>query len=94
MQEREKAILEMEAKLKQCEADLESLIEINHKMERINENIKILSEYYTTKYRDDYENIDKFEKHYDILNQDSIWNVISDQYNQKIALIKKIAASL
>lgn len=94
MQEREKIVLEMEAKLRECEADLNTLINFNDAMERINENIKTLSDYYSNEYRSDYEDIDKFDKHYDVLNQDSIWNVMSDQYNQKISLLKKIAASL
>lgn len=94
MQEREKIVLEMEAKLRECEADLNTLINFNDAMERINENIKTLSDYYSNEYRSDYEDIDKFDKYYDVLNQDSIWNVMSDQYNQKISLLKKIAASL
>ena len=42
----------------------------------------------------DYNNADSFENHYDALNLDSVWNVLSGQHVEKIRLLKKIINSI
>ena len=91
---REERLNYIENKLHQCEADLQRLEQMSSDFENIIGNAQELSEYYANEYMDDYDNADTFENHYEALNQDSIWNVLSGQHVEKIRLLKKIINSI
>ena len=91
---REERLDFIENKLHQCESDLQRLEQMNSDLTNIINNSKELSEYYAKEYMDDYVNSDKFKNPYDALNQDSIWNVLSEQHAEKIRLIKTIINSI
>lgn len=80
--------------LLQCEQDLLELKAIKKKISAIEERRASLASYYKTSYQYDYEAHTNSENHYRILDQDSIWNVLQDQYALKIELIKSLAKSL
>ncbi len=91
---REERLNYIENKLHQCEADLQRLEQMSSNLTKIIDNAKELSEYYAKEYMEDYENADKFDNNYETLNQDSIWNVLSEQHAEKIRLLKKIINSI
>ena len=91
---REERLIYIEKKLHECEADLQRLQQINSDLKKMIENTEELSAYYADEYMDDYENADRFKNHYEALNQDSIWNVISDQHAEKIRLLKTLINSI
>ena len=84
----------IENKLHQCEVDLQRLEQMSSDLTNIIDNAEELSEYYVNEYMDDYENADKFENNYEALNQDSIWDVLSDQHIEKVRLLKKLINSI
>lgn len=91
---REERLNYIEKKLHQCEAELQHLQQMHFDLQNIINNANELSEYYSKEYMDDYADSDKFKNHYDALNQDSIWNVLSEQHAEKIRLIKTIINSI
>lgn len=80
--------------LEQCEKDLEVLQEIQERLVSIEATRCLLDEYYRSEYRNDYDATDKHDGSYRILDQDSIWNVLQSQYQEKIKLIKIITKSI
>lgn len=78
----------------QCENDFKRLQQIHKEIKKIESNRKKLNEYYNNQYLKDYDELSKLSKNYRILNQDSIWNVLTDQYNQKIKLLKTLTKSI
>lgn len=87
LQEKEKLLI-------QCEQDLERIQEIHKEIIKIECNRKELESYYEKQYLKDYEAPENRAKHYRILDQDSIWNVLDDQYKEKILMIKTIIQSI
>lgn len=85
-----KAIEKTEALLNECEADLQKIIQFNKDIEIIERNIKQLKAYYQEQYLLDIEKYKNSNKHYKALNQDSIWNVLEEQHEQKKQILKKI----
>lgn len=85
-----KAIEKTEALLNECEADLQKIIQFNKDIEIIEHNLKQLKEYYQEQYLLDIEKYKNSNKHYKALNQDSIWNVLEEQHEQKKQILKKI----
>ncbi len=85
---------EIEALLIQCEEDLKKIRKFQKEFKEIEANRKQLDEYYKNQYMADYENHSNEETTYRILNQDSIWNVLSDQYQEKINLLKSVVKSI
>lgn len=85
---------ETEELLIQCEKDFKRLQKIHKEIKRIELNRKKLNEYYNNQYLKDYDELSNLSKNYRILNQDSIWNVLTDQYNQKIKLLKTLTKSI
>lgn len=83
-------IQNIEALLNKCEADLEKISQFNNDLEAIESNIKQLKEYYQEQYLLDVEKYKNSDKHYKALNQDSIWNVLEEQHEQKKQILKKI----
>lgn len=79
--------------LEQGEQDLHTLRELHKTLERIEANRSKLDAYYRNQYREDYDNASP-DKHYRVLDQDSIWNVLTDQYNEKIKILKSIINSI
>ncbi len=94
MKNREERLNYIENKLHQCEVDLQRLEQMSSDLTNIIDNAEELSEYYVNEYMDDYENADKFENNYEALNQDSIWDVLSDQHIEKVRLLKKLINSI
>ncbi|MGI6046447.1 MAG: DUF4298 domain-containing protein [Petrimonas sp.] len=94
MKNREERLNYIENKLHQCEVDLQRLEQMSSDLTNIIDNAEELSEYYANEYMDDYENADKFENNYEALNQDSIWDVLSDQHIEKVRLLKKLINSI
>lgn len=80
--------------LQQCEEDLATLKQLQQTFKRIESNRKQLNDYYQNQYLDDYDNFSDATIDYRILNQDSIWNVLSEQYEMKIKLLKTIIKSI
>lgn len=85
---------ETEALLTQCEKDLKRLRKIQKEFKAIEVNRKQLDNYYQNHYMADYEKLADTHSGYRILNQDSIWNVLSEQYAEKIKLIKSIIQTI
>lgn len=89
-----KRIEETEGLLIQCEEDLKKLKNLQKELKKIEVNRKKLNEYYNNQYLKDYDKYSNSQKNYKILNQDSIWNVLTDQYNEKIKILKNIIKSI
>lgn len=80
--------------LNQCEKDLKELKKIHKKLRKIENNRKELNKYYNNQYIKDYDEHAKSSNNFRILDQDSIWNVLTDQYNEKIKILKSITKNL
>lgn len=91
---REERLIYIEKLLQQCESDLIRMREMNEELKRIIEINDELSVYYSEEYLSDYENQETFENEYRALDQDSVWDVISSQYFEKITLLKTIINSI
>lgn len=84
----------MEALLLQCEKDLGMLQDFHKKVAEIEANRRKLESYYQGDYISDYDAQREWDTPYRILDQDSIWNVLQDQYQEKLELSKKLISSL
>lgn len=89
-----KRLKEKEELLNECEKDLKKLKNIRKEIKRIESNRKKLDAYYRNGYLKDYDNPKNKTEHYRILNQDSIWNVLTDQYEEKIKILKNVIKSV
>ncbi|WP_434353935.1 hypothetical protein VH441_02600 [Psychrobacter sp. HD31] len=87
-------LAEKEHLLNQCEADLLRIQAIRDELRVIEANRKALEVYYTQEYAADYDNLQDTNQHFRVLDQDSIWNVLDDQYREKIGLVKDIVRSI
>lgn len=87
-------IEETEQLLVQCEKDLKALKRLHKNIKAIESNRKALDGYYKNHYMADYEKYSNSSQNYRVLNQDSIWNVLNDQYFEKIKLLKTIIRSI
>lgn len=90
------ALIEMDKRTLQAEKDLKSLKQFIEQFHRIDENLKILKEYYLTDWLADR---DKFyakdlEEHHHSASEDAIWNVMQGIYVQKISMMKAIVNSI
>lgn len=88
------SIQKIEALLNKCEADLEIIVQFNNDLATIQSNIQQLKDYYQEQYLLDVEKHKNSNKHYKALNQDSIWNVLEEQHNQKKQILKKIVDAI
>ncbi len=84
----------VEKLLIQCEEDLKKLQELHKEFKSIEANRKKLDNYYKDQYLADYDRYANEDAKYRVTDQDSIWNVLSDQYNEKIKLLKTITQSI
>lgn len=87
-------IEEKEKLLIQCEKDLIKLKQIHTELKKIEVNRKKLNAYYENDYMQDYEEFANKDSNFNVLNQDSIWNVPNDQYYEKIKISKTIINSI
>lgn len=87
-------IKEAEKLLIQCEEDLKTLQTLHKQFKAIEINRKALDDYYKTHYLADYDQYANSAQSYRALDQDSIWNVLSDQYYEKIKLLKTITKAI
>lgn len=87
-------IEETEKLLVQCEKDFKKLKQIHKELKRIELNRKKLNAYYDNDYMQDYEKFANSGSNFKVLNQDSVWNVLSDQYYEKIKISKTIINSI
>lgn len=85
---------QMEALLVQCENDITQLKVIHDAIQTIEANRQKLDVYYRTQYPKDYDEHSGDEKHYRLLNQDSIWNILTEQYDEKVKLLKILIQSM
>lgn len=85
---------EKERLLLQCEADLKRIRQIRDELITIESNRKELESYYRNQYPKDYETPENRTKHYRILDQDSIWNILDEQFGEKIKVLKLIIQSI
>lgn len=92
--DKETRLQNIEELLDECEKDLEVLHEIQEQLVSVEANRKLLDDYYRTQYMEDYDEAEKLSRSYRILDQDSIWNVLQSQYQEKIKLIKIITKSI
>lgn len=84
----------IEQLLTQCEQDLAKLTRFNEQLPKFEQNIQQLSHYYQTQYLKDVDNHQQSNRHYRILDQDSIWNTIEQQHQEKINILKTIINKL
>lgn len=87
---------ETETLLVQCEKDLLELIRMHQSIKAIEVRRKELDDYYRSQYIhdiDDHAN-HNHDKPYRILDEDSIWDVLTEQYNEKINLLKTLIQSI
>lgn len=80
--------------LEQCETDLQKLYKIKKQLKKIDNNRSKLAAYYRDHYLDDYQQFANHSPSFRALDQDSIWNVIEEQYNAKLKLVKAIVKTL
>lgn len=88
------SLQEKEELLVQCENDLKKIREIHKEIKKIESNRVELHDYYLNQYIKDYEAPQNKGCFLRILDQDSIWNVLDDQYRAKINLIQTIIKSI
>ena len=92
---RKDEILEMNALVKSLEADVEEMAVFNQKLEEIIAKKEKLSQFYTEKWMDYYEKSEEFNgDNLEILNQDSLWNALSECDFQIREIIKNSAKIL
>lgn len=84
----------VERLLTQCEEDLNVLKEIKEKLISIENNRKALDDYYKCEYMNDRTETKDSSSHYRFRDEDSIWNVLQSQYEEKINLIKILTKSI
>ncbi len=84
----------IEQLLFQCQKDVKRLKTIRKKLQRIEKNQQCLDSYYEGDYRDDFDNADSFDKYYQMLDEDSIWNTLREIDEQKVKLLKKLVKHL
>lgn len=87
-------IEKIEKLLIQCEKNLEELKEIHKTIKKVESNREKLNEYYGNQYLKDYDELSDSKKNYRALDQDSIWNVLNDQYHEKIKILKTVIKSI
>ncbi len=88
-----KRLEKTEKLLKQCQQDVQRLETIQKEIKTIEKRRKQLDSYYENQYLKDIELPKKFQN-YGILDEDSIWNVLTDQYGIKIKLLKTLIKSI
>lgn len=85
---------QIESLLNLCEADLSRMHAIRQELQTIEANRKLLAAYYSEEYPKDYDTVRDTTEHLRILDQDSIWNVLDEQYQEKISLVKDLVNSI
>ncbi len=89
-----KRLEDMENLLFQCEKDVKDLEEIKKKLKKIEQNRERLAKYYDEEYMNDMDNAKKHDRDYAMLDEDSIWNVLTDEHQSKIDIIKFLVKSI
>ncbi len=88
-----KRLKKTEQLLKQCEQDAQRLEAIQKEIKAIENRRKKLESYYESQYMTDIDLALEMQK-FGILDEDSIWNVLTSQYQSKIQLLKSIIKSI
>ncbi|MDP8162317.1 DUF4298 domain-containing protein [Pasteurella skyensis] len=89
-----KRLEEIEQLLFQCEEDLKRLQDIHREIKKIELNCKKLDKYYNSQYMQDFDNQNTFDRDYAMLDEDSIWNVLTGLHCERIALIKTLVKAM
>ncbi len=89
-----KRIQEAQKLLEKCEKDLLRMEQINKELKKIEKNRVALDEYYSDYYMEDYEQNEQESSVPRVLDQDSIWNVLTGQYEEKKILLKNIIKTI
>lgn len=88
-------IREMNVLMKSLESDVEKMAAFNQKLVEITAKQEKLAEFYTEKWMEYYEMAEEFNgENLEILNQDSLWNVLADTDIETRKLIKSAAKLL
>ncbi|MDG6882420.1 Uncharacterised protein [Phocoenobacter uteri] len=87
-------LAEIEKLLFQCEEDVKRLEQIHKEITQIEENRQKIAQYYDSQYMQDFDNQDNFARDYAMLDEDSIWNVLTSLHSEKIALIKTLVNAI
>lgn len=77
-----------------CEKDLEKLIKFEKDLIRMEKNRAELLQYYDEFFMEDYLEYEDKPFRPNVLDQDSIWNVLTGIYQQKIVLLKYLINNL
>ncbi len=85
---------EVEKLLFQCEEDLKRLEQIHKEIAQIEENRKKIAQYYDSQYMQDFDEQENFDRNYAMLDEDSIWNVLTGLHSEKVALIKTLVNTI
>ena len=85
---------ETEALLEQCEIDLKRLKVLRRELKSIENNRKNLNKYYEECYMSDYDEFSEIASDFRILDQDSIWNVLAEQNEEKIKILKSLILTI
>lgn len=84
----------IEQLLVECEKDLKQLKAFRKEFRAMERRLKELEDYYTNQYLEDYEKHSETRTDLRILDQDSIWNVLSGEYSERVALLKQIVKNM
>ncbi|MBS9782885.1 MAG: DUF4298 domain-containing protein [Arcobacter sp.] len=85
---------EIEKLLFECEKDAKRLTKIKKELKKIEQNRKKLASYYDEDYMKDFDNAKNFSRDYAMLDEDSIWNVLTDEYQRKIEIVKFLVKAI
>lgn len=94
LSKQEQNVAAMQARLEQAQKDIAYLKSVNKAFKKIEKNKKALTGYYYKEWMKDYEKSGEMQQHYQILNQDSLFEAIQDLYYEKLALLKSITKDL
>ncbi len=89
-----KRLEKIEKLLFKCEKDVKRLVKIKKELKQIEANRKKLANYYDTDYMKDMDDAKNQVRDYAVLDEDSIWNVLTDEYQTKLELVKFLVKSL
>ncbi len=89
-----KRLEEIESLLFKCEKDVKRLNKIKKELKKIEQNRKKLAFYYDKEYMKDFDNAKNFDRDYAMLDEDSIWNVLTDEYQRKVEIVKFLVKSI
>lgn len=83
-------ISEAEKLYQQAKKDLDYLQKVNQELKKIHQNTTLLSQYYQKEWLQHYDQMKNNKQPSEIINEDAIWNALTDQHQEKIKILKNI----